>query len=202
MAAKYRKKELLFEICQQLGECYAELGELQAAELNFSEALGLEPGNPKPYIGLARLAAQKEQWDQAQSYLREALGLRPDSDEIQSCLGSVLLQSGRREAAWEKFQTALKISPHNREALLGLAQAATEPEQLSLSCGCLEDYLATHLVDFPVLLALARLYSKQGKIFEAREAVDKVLLFQPHNEEALTLKELWRDDDLAAANFS
>lgn len=202
MAASYRKKELLFEICLELGECYAALGEVQAAELNFFEALDLRPGNPKPYIGLARLAASGEHWDQALTYLEKALEIQPNSDEALSLQGSILLETNRGTEAQAKFQEALKYYPENREALLGLAQAVEEPDQVSSALECLKQYLATHLVDFPVLLSLARLHIKQGNLTEAQEAVDKVLLFHPQDPEALSLKERLGANNPATAHFS
>jgi tetratricopeptide (TPR) repeat protein len=189
MTATVPKNRLLFNICQELGECYAALGDAQAAALNFSEAQALFPFSPRPYTGLARAAGLEGRWEQAQTYFFKALELQPESDEAVSGLGTALLQTGRKVAAWDAFHQALEINPDNQEGLLGLARAAEEPEQLSLASERLERYLATHLVDFPVLFSLAELLARQGKISEAREALGKVLLFQPDHREGLALKE-------------
>ncbi|MGQ9689200.1 MAG: hypothetical protein ACUVXF_10500 [Desulfobaccales bacterium] len=42
---------------------------------------------------------------------------------------------------------------------------------------------------FPVVLGLVELLRRQGRVVEAREAVGKVLLFQPDHREALALQE-------------
>jgi tetratricopeptide (TPR) repeat protein len=202
MAAPSRKNQLLYEICLELGECYAALGEVPAAEANFSEALTLQPTNPGPYIGLAKMALAQRHWEQAHFYLSQALKIIPENDEALGLLGTLLLKTGKPAAAWEEYNRALTLNPENREALLGLVQAISTPEQMSQATNYLMKYLDINLVDFPLLLKLAELLARQGKIKEAQEAVEKVLLFQPDNLEALTLLQSIKGEEMNAATLN
>ena len=189
MVAPYRKKRLLFEICVELGECYTALGDSQAAEINFAEALDLKPRNPKPYTGLARVAVLKGEWEQAQSYLLKALEIKPEDDEALSILGEVMLAQGNTGAAWECWQRGLELNKGNKETLLGLVQAADNLEKLRFLVPFLEEYIAQHLVDFEVLYALAEARHRLGQEEEALEILGKILLFKPDHLKALALKE-------------
>jgi len=188
LAASYRKKHLLFEICLELGECYAALGDMWAAELNLAEALDLQPMNPRSYISLARVAVRGEHLDKAESYLLRALELKPEADEALSVLGGVMLARGNRGAAWECFQRALELNDGDKDTLLGLVEAAEDLEKLKMVLPCLQEYVERHLLDFQVLYALAEVRHRLGQVEEALEMVGKILLFEPEHPQALALK--------------
>ncbi len=194
------ENDLYVDICLELGECYTQTGDVQAAYRNYFQARNHAPDNPQPYICLGQLALQEERWEQAQIFLAKALELDGREDKALSGLGAALLKTGNKAAAWDEFQQALKINPENREALLGLAQAADDPGQLSLAAEHLQRHLQIILVDFPVLLSLAKVLVRQGKIPEAQEALRKVLLFYPDNRDALALNQELEDQTTASAS--
>ena len=179
---------LLFEVCVELGECYAAMGEFDAATQNFNEAAAQNGWSPRPHEGLARVALAQERWQEAQGWVAQALNLEPESDAALSLLGTVLLKTGKRDAAWEEFQRALERNPGNREALQGLARCADNPDKLKEATERLKAHLARQVADFPVLLSLAEVLATQGHLDEAQEALGKILLFQPDHPEALALR--------------
>jgi type IV pilus assembly protein PilF len=66
----YRTPELAL---LNAGRCHLRLNELPAAEASFRKVLGLQPGNPKAFFGLAEIAYRQGRYANAQTLMRTAL---------------------------------------------------------------------------------------------------------------------------------
>lgn len=177
-----------FDLYQELGECYAHVGRNEEAIRHFEEALTFDPWNERPYIGLGTVALQGGDSLRAKEYFLQAMQLNPRSDKALSGLGISLSTHGSSAEGFVRFQEALDLNPDNMPALMGVLQSADHLNQLPIAEAYLKKYLERHVADLQVLYCLAGVYFKLGKYGEAREAVSKILIFEPANQDAVLLQ--------------
>jgi tetratricopeptide (TPR) repeat protein len=188
MGKRFTERQIQFEIYQELGECYAHIGKQQEAIRYFNQALNSEPQSEKPHIGLGVVALQGADLARAKEYFLQAVRLNPRSDKALSGLGMALSTNGSREEGMRKFREALDLNPENVTALMGLLESASILNQLAIIEIYLRKYLELHTADLRVLYCLAGVWYKLGRYREAQEAVDKILVFEPENQDVLFLQ--------------
>ena len=64
---KASKDEVLFEIYQELGECYTHTGNIEKAVQHFEMAIKLGPVSERPYIGMGVALLQQNSADEAKN---------------------------------------------------------------------------------------------------------------------------------------
>lgn len=100
-----------------------QAGRLAEAELIYLEVLEQEPNNANVLhlIGLIRYASGK--YDDAISFINQALALAPTIPEFYNNLGEALRAAGRPEEAITNYERALALKPHFAEARNNLGNA-------------------------------------------------------------------------------
>lgn len=183
-------EELKFTIYLELGECYTQVGEIDKAIDHFQEAIQLNPRSDRTYVGLGVAYLQQGHQTKAKENFLRAIELKPENDKALCGLGMVFnagpINSQREGLRY--FQQALNLNPENMPALMGLMQAAHALEELPLAEEYLKKYLELHVVDRKMLYCLAGVSFKMGKLTEAEDALERILLFEPENQDAQELK--------------
>jgi tetratricopeptide (TPR) repeat protein len=87
------------EAWQLRGELHLEQGEREAARKSFEEALSADPGYPKPYLSIARLALFDENWEEAALMSERMLKILPNSAQGNYFNGLANFYLGREEPA-------------------------------------------------------------------------------------------------------
>ena len=95
--------------------------DLAAAEAAFKDAAKLDPASPLPLIGLADVAAQRKQPDQAWSLLQQAARVAPQSGLPAHAMGRFHYNEKAYAKAEQAFKKALEFSPDNALFNLDLA---------------------------------------------------------------------------------
>ena len=72
-------------------------GDVEGAESDYRQCLELEPKNAYALLGLARIAIDRDDWDQAESIVRSALEANPKFAPAHRLLGAVHEHHGRIE---------------------------------------------------------------------------------------------------------
>jgi tetratricopeptide (TPR) repeat protein len=96
----------------RLGDTYRCLGEWEQARERYLEALRQGPSETDTgfvYSGLAHVAAQQSDWDEAARCWQEAAARLPMDEEIWYNLGDALLQSGHYREAIEALGKNLRL---------------------------------------------------------------------------------------------
>ncbi len=109
-----------------LGDTDRKLGERDAAEQSYDQALRLDPDLSGAWLGKGDLALEQGRTNDAVQYLSRSVDLRPSSAAYVE-LGQALARMGRTQAAHSAYQQALRISPGMAEAEAG--EAALPPER-------------------------------------------------------------------------
>jgi tetratricopeptide (TPR) repeat protein len=102
-------------------QLYLETGDKAAAENNWRKALGKNPKLAHAHFGLATLALDKRQFNEAVESLEKAVALAPLNWEYRNNLASVLTYQENYAKALEHYQKAWSIDP---DALLPLMEGA------------------------------------------------------------------------------
>jgi len=132
LVALLRSGEITLEELALLGNLTPDY-ELTSENVRYLDAL---PEDPLPLLGLARSAAHRSRYAQAEQWLRRVIARYPDLVEAQVWLGWVLLQSDQREAfaAWDAALSSAAQEHPQLWYMRGLA--ARQRQQLHAAARC------------------------------------------------------------------
>jgi tetratricopeptide (TPR) repeat protein len=175
-----------YEINKELGECYLFMGELEKAEEYYRKAVSSNGIHPDPYLGLATIAVQRGELEDAMVMYRKAHGIE-ESDKTFSGIGLIQMESGDQEGAFACFEKALSLNPENMVALFSMVRLGHEIDRLVDTRAHLENYLAIDPGKHEVRYALAGcLVCLNNKADAARE-LGVILENDPENASAQEL---------------
>jgi tetratricopeptide (TPR) repeat protein len=83
------------DLMNRLGQTYFLQGRTEDAERCFRQALEWEPGNFQPYVGLSRIALQRQEREEALRYLIQAKQLAPLEYSVLYSLAAIYRLLGR-----------------------------------------------------------------------------------------------------------
>jgi len=128
------------QIRMGLAVAYWRAGDLDASEHELlQQTNGLLAADA--YRNLGVLENQRERFDRAIEYLREAINHRNPFPEAHHDLGIAYLQKQMYEAAIEQFQTTLAQQPNHGAAPLNLAMAYEKKGEVATAKQILEKYI-------------------------------------------------------------
>lgn len=182
----------------------ANQSQLQAQEQGYEAVLEREPDNQTALEGLLQIRLQKLQSgggdiEEVISPLQKLAELNPERTEYQLLLAQAQQQTGRLEAASEKFQAILDQQPGNLDALRGWVSVQLQEQQPAAAIARLKDTLAmaegssTEIDASQVRLILAEVYGSQQQYADAIALYDQMIAankqdFRPVLGKALTLR--------------
>jgi len=178
-----------YEVMQELGDCYASVGNGVAAQYCYEKAASLGPDEPDPYVGLGVIALQKNLLDDAEIAFRVASRLDANCPKAYAGLAVVAQQRGDYKHAFDMYLKCLELDTDNLTALLGLFQTSCQMGSFAEVIHYLELYLNMHPADTSVMFALAALYMKEGQLERSKKILLDVLTLDPANNDAANLLE-------------
>lgn len=163
-------------------------GDLAGAEIVYNTILQVNPNSCRGLCGQAVLAAERNNWTEAERLFNQAHGIEANNDLALAGLGMCQRRSGANDRAWHYYDLAQKKNPENMRALLGLIELAYPLKRCSELEDALQRYLDMHPADLDFVYALAGCYYAQEKLEQAAAELDKITLFNPTHEKACELK--------------
>ena len=171
-----------------LGESRAGAGDWAFAVSEWLRALALDPDDPRVYLALGRASIALAQFDQAESYLSQALRLQPSPQD--QAIASALLgrlwigqEPGSAEAALREagdddmlavlYAVSAEPSPARRALLLGIA--FLQRQELTLARHHFEQAVNLAPGDAEPLAYLAHTLDQQGETVAARDLLERAL---------------------------
>ena len=140
-------------------------------------------------IGIGTIHLGKGDNNAAIGYFEKAVAANRKNDRALCGLGMALFHSGKHDEGIARYQEAIKVNPENPIALSSLVQACYHTKNFILAEKALAEYLELHPANLGLLFGLAGVYYQQGKYMEAREVLDRILIFDPQHGDALMLLE-------------
>jgi tetratricopeptide (TPR) repeat protein len=188
-----------YETLQEMGDCFASVGDYKQAQDCYEKAAVLAPDAPDPYVGLGVVALQNNQPDDAEIAFKVACRLDADCAKAYAGLGLTAQQRTDYKQAFEMYLKCLELDTDNLIALLGLFQASCRMGSFEKVTHYLEVYLNMHPGDTSVMFPLAALYVKDGRLEESRKVLlDILTLDRDHKDAANLLEEV--EHNLAQEN--
>lgn len=178
-----------FEIVQELGDCYVQLGDYEQARGCYEKAAALEPDEAGPYVGTGIIALQQGKLDDAMIAFRVALRLNPENSRALAGQAMVCQQRRQMAQAFELYLKCLDLDSDNLTALLGLFQVSCAMGSFGRVIDYLKVYLEMHPGDTAVMFCLATLYMKDNQYETAKDLLTSILTLEPANTDAANLLE-------------
>jgi tetratricopeptide (TPR) repeat protein len=158
---------------------------LDSAEAAFRESAALEPASLEATLGLARIALARLEYPYAISLLDKASIEHPNSVEVLNEYGSVYLAAEEPTRARQSFEKALRLSPSNVAATIGLAGADLLGRDYDRATRILRECLAREPQNSHGHSMLARVLLDTNKNSEAAEEAARAISLDPYNVEGL-----------------
>jgi protein O-mannosyl-transferase len=108
-----------------LGMLLRTAGRFGEAEGMFRSSIETEP-NAAGFEGLAQIALQRGEYDQAEKLFQRALSLDGSRSSARFGLGGIYASKGQTGAAMREYEAGLEIDPRNPQALLMLEKLKSE----------------------------------------------------------------------------
>ena len=186
-----------------LGLACQQGGEAAEAEQAYVKALALDHDLSEAHYNLGCLLLEQNKVEAAKGEFTAYTLRRPNQVDGFLKLGSVQLRLRDPGAAEKSFSDALRLSPHNPEALNGLGLARLQRGRASEAAQCFGEALKRQPSYGPALLNLAivsHLYLKDPQLALAKYREYLALKPAPANAEALqaTVRQLEAEVSLSA----
>ena len=170
-----------------IGDCFAKLGDNEAAKNAYIQAAELDPYAPKTYIGLGTIGLVKSSYDIAVLHFQKAVSLAP-SDEMANLGLSLAFQGmGEIKEALRWAVKSLGINLDNTAAIFTMVKLAHQLEEYRDAIKILTRYLKNHPNDYNMIYTLSGIYFKIGKFNECLELVAQIVEVDPMDTKAHTL---------------
>jgi tetratricopeptide (TPR) repeat protein len=161
---------------EMMGQDYAVLRDVPAAEKEFLEALRLRPETAGLHLQLGELYARAQQWDRAEEQFRLETQLQPGSAEAFYRLGEAQLQLGKFHQAREALVESDHLRQDMPETLYQLGKAAGMDGDDATAEKCWQHLLTLEsntALAGQAHFGLSGLYRKQGKPAEANHEMEE-----------------------------
>jgi Tfp pilus assembly protein PilF len=175
--------------------------QLQAENLDeayraFTTAAALDPRDPRPHMGLAKVLEKLNYRERAEDAYRAAIAINPAYSEAKIQLARVLCDFGKHAESIAFLKSALADDPGNDLAVAELAVNELKQGNAAAAIPLLERYLARTGPSAWTLENLGRARADTGDPHAAEESFRRALALDPHSE----LANLWLGQLLVASN--
>ena len=141
------------------------------------------PQDPQPLVFRAAFSAKTDSWTAAAGYLRQAIALAPQRNDIQRDLASALLNLRETAEAAKLFQLLLKTYPQDPELLVGWVQILLERGEIDEARSILKRVLRSHPQNFLALRTLGQLELTNGQFTEAAQYLKMAVTLKSYDTE-------------------
>ena len=177
-----------YEINKELGECYLFMGDLDKAETYYRKAANSAGDYPDSYLGLATIAVQRGQLDNALTLYLKAVD-NNGGDKALTGVGLVRMEQGEHDEAMVYFENALGVNPGNNIALNCLVREAYSQNCVDRIVPTLEACLAANPDNEAYRITLAGCLVTLGRQEQAKDHLQSVLATNPASQKARDLYE-------------
>jgi tetratricopeptide (TPR) repeat protein len=169
----------------QRGESLRSRWMLDGAEAAFREAAALEPGSLDASLGLARVARARLEYASAKSLLDDADREHPNSVLVLNEYGSIYLAAEEPDRARRYFERALRLSPSDMTATVGLACVDLLDRSYEIATKSLRQSVQREPQNSFARAMLARALMETADFAGAAEEARQAIALDAYNAEAL-----------------
>jgi len=163
------------------GQAFVEAGEISKADLEFRNALQLNPDAMDARLAYARLLVSIEEYDAALGNFLKVIDQDPDVLEARVTVGRILLQAGQADAASEHITAASQLAPQDIEVRGMSAMLKQQQEQIDEAAQAATALLADDAGNVWATLVLVEQARAGGNHEAAIGLLDDALGVAPEN---------------------
>jgi tetratricopeptide (TPR) repeat protein len=168
-----------------LGMLEARVGNPQAAQQAYEQAIRLQPSFVPSYVNLADLFRSQGQEDKAEQTLRTGLQVDAYNAELHEALGLALVRQKRLREAVNELAHAAQLRPDLARYAYVHAIALHEVGDLRSAVAALTKAHEKHPADRELVRALIEFNSQAGNRREALRWAERLVEMSPQDEQAL-----------------
>ncbi len=163
------------------GRQYMENGDLEAAKIEFNNAVKQEQDNVEALYGLALIVEKEKNWSQVERFLTRVIELDPRFIDARVRLANLYLGANRIDAALEQSKAIAKLAPDNLQGKVINAAVSYRIGNAEVAAAEARGILKEdpHNVDATVMLAND--YLSSGEYQKALDLLNVALAEQPDN---------------------
>ena len=157
-----------------------QVGLVDAAKQEFTQATELAPGEPAVWANLGLAYLRLGEFDAASPALERAAALAPSTSDVAFLMGRLETARGRREEGIAHLRRAVELDPrslHARTALIQEVENAGGPNADAEAQRLLEELFALQPDNAAVLVERARLAAKRGDAALVQDSVRRLEKF-------------------------
>lgn len=156
------------EIYNNLGLCYANIGNDEKAEKNYLKCIELNPKIPQSYINLVDIYYKQRRLSEGINILSYAIDLLPEDLIFRHYLARFYMEDTKQDLAIDELVYVLEKQPDNYDAYYDLAKIYFEYGNYDLAIENLENVLE-YKQDNELI------YYYLGEAYQANDETDKAL---------------------------
>ncbi len=169
----------------ELAMTYLATGNFKKANVYFLKAIEVEQTNPGPFINLAFIARQNQEFDLALDYLKRAEKIDPSYNLLFANFGDLFLELKDYQNAMTMYQKLLQKNSKEIHALLGIGRVFLFTKQFSKAQEHFQQILAYDKMNKEALNNLGTTFHNSGKYLQAINYYQKSLKQEPENLEVM-----------------
>lgn len=185
-----------FFVCNILGSCHANLGQITESLNYFKKAYKLEPKVPESCSNLGMALQQLQNFEEASYYLDQAIKLKNDIPEVHYNYAICLAKSKKIEMAIKSYQIAIKLKPDFSYAYYNLGLLYWEVKDLESSISTLEKASLIAPKNPEILGSLGAVLKASGNLREAEIKTRNALKLKNDPKFKFNLAAIVRDQGL------
>ncbi len=171
-----------------VGDCFAKLGDNDAAKDAYIKAIEADQYSAKAYIGLGTVSLVKGSHDVAVLHFQKAITLAPDDEMANLGLGLSFHSMGEAVEAGKWVIKALELNPENTPALFTLVRLAYEQNNFDDAERAVARYLTKHPHDLNMMYAHAGLLFRMGRHADVIKLTQMIMDADVHDTRAQDLQ--------------
>lgn len=158
-----------------VGDCFAKLGDNDAAKDAYIKSIEYDQYSAKAYIGLGTVSLVKGGNDVAVLHFQKAITLAPEDEMANFGLGLSFQGMGEVNEASKWVVKALEVNPENTPALFTLVRLAYDRNNFTDAEVALRRYLTKHPHDLNMTYALAGLLFKMERFSDVIATTQQII---------------------------
>jgi len=136
-----RRAEPSFDVLMTRGAALASLGRTGEALLAFEKVREIAPGNAMALVNIGTVHLGARDYARARPAFEAALVLDPDLSRAHNGLGVLEAETGRPDAAIERWRATVRLDPRDFDALFNLGLLLRKQGRVSEARACLDRFV-------------------------------------------------------------
>jgi len=183
----------LFEVHKNVGNIFVRRGDFEMAEDHYNRAFSIDSKSDVLLVNFGTLEINRDNLDAAAERFRSALAINASNDRAWVGLALVHRAKGDFELSWGNLERALDLAPHNRTALRLQVEWAVRDGRIHAAIDRVRSHLDRDSEDSELAFSLAKCLTLVGRFDEALFECERVVAFDPEQEEAYRLRRVLAD---------